>query len=90
MCEELNNIGLSCPMPDGAFYLLPRMPDKLGNDDVEFAMKLVHRGVLCVPGSLFGAAGHVRIAALPPPEEIREACKIIAQVINMWGEEMSA
>lgn len=87
MFIELNRIGLVCSKPDGAFYLLPRMPAKLGNDDVKFAMMLADKGVLCVPGSLFGVAGYVRIAALPSLEEIQEACKIIEQVVKTGFSE---
>jgi len=91
MFVELNRIGLVCTKPDGAFYLLPRMPAKLGTDDVKFAMLLADKGVLCVPGSLFGAAGCVRIAALPSLEEIQEACKIIEQVVKTgFSEEDSS
>lgn len=52
--------GFSLEDPAGAFYLFPRIPG--GNDDVAFAARLVGHGLLVVPGSLFGRAGHVRMA----------------------------
>lgn len=82
MWKELNSIGLTCDMPHGAFYLLPRLPDEVGTDDIKFVAKLADEGVLCVPGSIFGAAGHIRIAALTSPDEIMEGCRIIGQVIK--------
>jgi len=76
MHEGLLAAGMqSCPKPDGAFYLFPRLPD--GIDDISFAQEVAKDGVLLFPGTIFGAPGYVRIAALPSCEEIKVACKII-------------
>jgi len=72
--------GLTCTKPAGTFYLLPRLPD--GIDDQAFADKLAHRGVLVVPGSAFGAPGHIRLAALPSLGEIDSACDVIESVLK--------
>ena len=65
---ELNGIpGVSCLPADGAFYLFPNAQgaiDKLGlADDVALSEYLIEKaGVALVPGSAFGAPGHVRLS----------------------------
>ncbi|HSA37718.1 MAG TPA: aminotransferase class I/II-fold pyridoxal phosphate-dependent enzyme [Methanoregula sp.] len=60
----LNRIGLSCHMPEGAFYAFPSVKET-GLSDVEFAERLLkEQHVAVVPGSVFGAGGedHIRCA----------------------------
>lgn len=62
--------GISCPLPDGAFYLFPSCQDLLGkktsqgktiDSDAAFASELLNNeGVAVVPGSAFGVPGHFR------------------------------
>jgi aspartate aminotransferase len=59
MYEGLIRIGYECVKPQGAFYVFPRTP--IG-DDVAFVRLLAEEGVLTVPGSGFGAPGHIRIS----------------------------
>jgi aspartate aminotransferase len=58
MYEGLTRIGYECVKPQGAFYVFPRTPI---DDDVAFVRLLAEEGVLTVPGSGFGAPGHIRI-----------------------------
>jgi aspartate aminotransferase len=67
--ESLNALpGVECLATDGTFYVLPsfqgvidRMPG-IGSD-VELAEHLIeHGGVAVVPGSAFGAPGHMRLS----------------------------
>ena len=52
--KALNDAGLKCRMPDGAYYILADIPDGTGMDDMEFAKHLVSEvGVASVPGSSF-------------------------------------
>lgn len=52
--KALNDAGLKCKMPDGAYYILADIPDGTGMDDMEFAKHLVSEvGVASVPGSSF-------------------------------------
>jgi succinyldiaminopimelate transaminase len=55
------------------FFLWLRTPD--GEDDEACAVRLLEQGVVCAPGSFFGAggAGHVRFALVPAPERCAEA-----------------
>ena len=60
----LNRIGLSCHVPEGAFYAFPSVKGT-GLSDVEFAERLLkEQRVVVVPGSVFGVGGdyHLRCA----------------------------
>jgi len=71
----LNRIGLSCHVPEGAFYAFPSVTST-GLSDVEFAERLLkEQGVAVVPGSVFGAGGsdHLRCAYAVSRKELSEA-----------------
>ena len=58
----LNEIGLTCHMPQGAFYAFPSI-EKTGLSCEEFAERLLmEEKVAVVPGTAFGAGGegHIR------------------------------
>ncbi len=62
--DGLNRIGLTCHLPEGAFYAFPCI-EQTGLSDVEFAERLITEyQVAVVPGSVFGQGGknHVRCA----------------------------
>ena len=76
MTDRLNEMGLSCFEPKGAFYCFPNVTDASGLDDEAFAQELLQaERVAVVPGSAFGAsgAGHVRMCYATAYEEIVEA-----------------
>jgi aminotransferase len=55
--DGLNEIGLSCFEPQGAFYAFPSV-EVTGMDDETFAEQLLQEErVALVPGSAFGASG---------------------------------
>lgn len=71
----LNEIGLPCHKPSGAFYAFPAI-GHTGLTSREFAIRLLEEeNVACVPGSAFGAAGEgfLRCAFATGLDEIREA-----------------
>ncbi len=76
---ELNRIpGVSCLPADGAFYLFPNAQgaiDKLGlADDVALSEYLIENaGVALVPGSAFGAPGHVRLSIATSMANLQKA-----------------
>jgi aspartate aminotransferase len=70
MYEGLRRIGYECVKPQGAFYVFPRTPI---DDDVAFVRLLADEGVLTVPGSGFGAPGHIRISLTVDRETIVSA-----------------
>jgi aspartate aminotransferase len=70
MYEGLVRIGYECVRPQGAFYVFPRTPI---DDDVAFVRLLAEEGVLTVPGSGFGAPGHIRISLTVERETVIRA-----------------
>lgn len=74
--EGLDEIGLECPTPRGAFYALPRVPDG-------FVDACLERGVVTVPGEAFGAAGegHARISYASSRDNIREALDVMEEAV---------
>jgi aspartate aminotransferase len=63
MCDRLNAIpGLSCPKPDGAFYLFPDI-SKTGLKSLEFCNALLEaHQVAVIPGVAFGADNNIRLS----------------------------
>ncbi|MFM5982943.1 MAG: aminotransferase class I/II-fold pyridoxal phosphate-dependent enzyme, partial [Sphaerospermopsis kisseleviana] len=63
MYDRLNAIpGLSCPKPDGAFYLFPDI-SKTGLKSLEFCNALLEElQVAVIPGVAFGADDNIRLS----------------------------
>lgn len=76
--------GLSCPIPNGAFYVFPDCSELIGKkapngtiitDDKIFVKELlVEEGVATVPGSAFGFSPAFRITYATSPEILTQAC----------------
>jgi aspartate aminotransferase len=88
LSAELAKIsGFRCPNAQGAFYLFPEVSDCMKrlnfNDDIEFCEYLLNTAkVAVVPGSAFGAPGHIRLSyalsekeGLQAIKQIHEACR---------------
>lgn len=75
--KGLNDIGLTCHIPEGAFYVFPSVR-KTGLNSEEFTERLLlEERVVVLPGNLFGSQGegHIRCCyatALPHIEEALE------------------
>ena len=75
----LNEIdGVECLPTDGTFYVFPNVENlivRLGmKNDLEFAeFLIVKAGVALVPGSAFGAEGHIRISIATSMENLTQA-----------------
>ena len=78
LAKELNDIdGVSCALPEGAFYLFPNISD-VCEDSVEFCEGLLREERVAVyPGIAYGKAGegHVRIALVKPIEELKRCAE---------------
>ncbi|NYT07022.1 MAG: aminotransferase class I/II-fold pyridoxal phosphate-dependent enzyme, partial [Methanomicrobiales archaeon] len=75
--EGLNRIGLTCHMPEGAFYAFPSV-EKTGLSDLEFAEQLLREEqVAVVPGSVLGKGGadHCRCAYAVSRKDLAEALR---------------
>ena len=70
LVSALREMGYHVAEPGGAFYLFPR---SLEPDDVAFSERAKQFDLLLVPGSGFGAPGHVRIAYCVQTEMIERA-----------------
>jgi aminotransferase len=84
MTDRLNEIGLLCFEPRGAFYCFPDVT-VTGLDDEAFAEELLREEhVAVVPGSAFGpsGAGHVRACYATAYEEIAEAMDRIERFVK--------
>lgn len=88
MLEALNDIpGVTCPECDGAFYAFPSFQGCIDamddiHDDVELAGWLLEAAeVATVPGSAFGAPGHLRLSFASSMEELQDAVSRIKNAI---------
>lgn len=82
--ERLNEMGLVCPKPDGAFYVFPSIKNT-GMNSIEFAKKLLtQEKVAVVPGTAFGSQGkgHVRMAYASSMPDLKEACVRIERFLK--------
>jgi aspartate aminotransferase len=86
--EKLNQIeGISCPMPEGAFYVYPDISGLIGKKtqngqvilcDEDFCRSLLEEvGVAVVFGSAFGLSPNFRVSYATSDELLAEACKRI-------------
>ncbi len=76
--------GISCPKPEGAFYVYPSCAGCIGKttpdggtigSDLDFVTYLLDSvGVACVHGEAFGLSPHFRISYATSTEALTEAC----------------
>ena len=73
--SRLNEIGLDCHMPEGAFYAFPSIK-KTGLSSMDFSRELLKKEkVAVVPGTAFGplGEGYLRISYASSYEKLKEA-----------------
>ncbi len=81
--RSLNDIGLPCFKPLGAFYVFPDIRST-GLTSKEFSLRLLQeKKVACVPGPAFGVSGegHVRCSYATSMEKIKIAMERMAEFI---------
>jgi len=84
MVRGLNEMGLSCFEPRGAFYCFPSVR-ATGLTDEEFAKRLLsEQRVAVVPGSAFGqfGTGHVRVCYAESYERLEEALRRMRRFVE--------
>ncbi|HWU62841.1 MAG TPA: pyridoxal phosphate-dependent aminotransferase [Ensifer sp.] len=79
--------GISCPVPEGAFYVYPSCAGLIGktapsgrviNTDEDFVMELLEsEGVAVVHGTAFGMGPNFRISYATSETQLEEACRRI-------------
>jgi aspartate aminotransferase len=75
--EGLEGMGVSVPRPQGAFYVMPKVPDG-------WVDEVLDRGVVVVPGEAFGdhGEGYARISYATDMESLEEALDIMAEATD--------
>ena len=75
--------GLSCPVPDGAFYCMIDAAPLMGRfgDDGALALHLLEHGVAIVPASAFGGQDGFRISFAADDAVLAEALRRIAVAV---------
>ena len=85
VCEMLNAIdGITCPVPEGAFYVYPSISGLIGktspagtiieNDEVFATSLLEEANVAVVFGAAFGLSPNFRVSYATSDEALTEAC----------------
>ncbi|MFA5580732.1 MAG: aminotransferase class I/II-fold pyridoxal phosphate-dependent enzyme, partial [Paracoccaceae bacterium] len=79
--------GITCPQPEGAFYVYPSIAGCIGkqsaggrliSDDEAFAEALLDEtGVAVVFGAAFGLSPYFRVSYATSDDDLREACSRI-------------
>jgi aspartate/methionine/tyrosine aminotransferase len=65
-------MGLRFPEPEGAFYVFPDV-SRFGLTSEEFCTRMIREGkVAAVPGSCFGAEGHIRLSYCYADSELKK------------------
>jgi len=81
--EALNQMGLNCNKPQGAFYVFPSIR-KTGLSSLEFSRRLLEKEkVAVVPGTAFGSCGEgfIRISYAASLESLKEALQRIRRFL---------
>ena len=89
----LNDIpGITCPRPEGSFYLFPSVKGVIGkatpdgkaiNSDTDFVGYLLDKaGVTTVQGSAFGMEGFMRISYATSLDLLQKGCERIAKAVG--------
>ena len=81
VCSRLKDMGLTFPEPKGAFYVFPDIT-KFGMESGEFCTRLIKEAkVATVPGSCFGAEGHIRISYCCSDENLKKGMDRLEQFL---------
>lgn len=85
--RRLNEIGMDCDVPGGAFYAFPDIR-KFGLSSEDFAMGLLEsQGVAAVPGNAFGPSGEgfLRCCYATAFDQLQEAADRIEKYVTTLG-----
>jgi aspartate aminotransferase len=79
--------GITCPEPDGAFYVFPNIEEMMAKggfktcaDACKWLLEKAH--VAIVPGSAFGLAGHARISFAYSQSDLNNGLSRIADALK--------
>ena len=100
VCARLNRVpGLSCRVPDGAFYVFVSCQALMGarvydgrtlRSDSDFALYLLEKfNVAVVPGQSFLADGFFRVSYASSLDDLERACGRITAACEALGQEVA-
>ncbi|MFB6130459.1 MAG: pyridoxal phosphate-dependent aminotransferase [Salinigranum sp.] len=77
LLDGLADVGLDVPMPRGAFYAMPRVPEG-------FVREVLDRNVIVVPGEAFGdrGRGYARISYATDTEDLKAAIETMGEALR--------
>ena len=82
VCRRLDEMGLSYPAPEGAFYVVPDISE-FGMTSEEFCIRMIKEGgVAAVPGSCVGAEGYIRLSYCYSDEQLKTGLDRMAAFIQ--------
>ena len=82
LVEELVALDLDHIPPEGSFYCLLRLPPKWADRSMDAALKVMReQNVVCIPSSIFGSEGFLRVTFVAPPEDLREGLRRIHRTL---------
>ncbi|MDD4796645.1 MAG: pyridoxal phosphate-dependent aminotransferase [Eubacteriales bacterium] len=79
----ITSLGMECILPDGAFYLFPKVP---GGDSAAFVDAAANENILIVNGAGFGAPGYVRIAYCVDTDMIRRSLPAWQRLLSGYNK----
>lgn len=92
LCAGLRGLGLDFPTPHGAFYVLPdvrpwieRAEDTIDDERALCEALLEEEALVLVPGSAFGAPGHLRLSYATSEERIDAAVERLRRFASGRG-----
>jgi aspartate aminotransferase len=82
--------GVTCTVPEGAFYVYPNVSSFLGKPGAatatELATRLLHEAhVVTVPGEAFGTSEHLRLSYAVSHENVEEGLKRMKEFFSKLG-----
>jgi aspartate aminotransferase len=69
ICKMLDECGAEYLKPTGAFFVFPKVPNRI--DDVKFCDAMANHHIILVPGTGFKARGFYRLSFCKKPEDIQ-------------------
>ena len=87
VCKRLDEMGLSYPAPEGAFYIFPDI-SPYGLDSDTFCTRMIREGgVAAVPGNCFGTEGHIRLSYCCAMEDLEEGLNRMEKFLGSLTKE---
>lgn len=78
LVKGLNELGMECALPRGAFYAFPKV-----SNSAEVASKLISNDIIVVPGTAFGSEGdgYIRISYAASMKDIEKSLRVMEKVL---------